>query len=269
MEPTEKITRPGEKGRHHVSDITVMIIRGVGKVQSFKISSRIVFCAAIFFLIYISASIFIINKHFDLHRTHLTQSERITQLKRQISNSKQNIHRFEQHMAMLRDHIDLLEKSGEHQEAPVKSEYLQHRGTARNVLEPSKHRERRGDSTNVVDIKDMVIQKQESRMTVDFKLVNTRPGENVVAGYLHIIAMGKDPNPPPEWTHPKEKIQNGLPLNFRRGQLFLIQRYKPIHSKFSLISTSEPPTAVKVLVYDRSGVLILEKEFEVSLNEAE
>jgi hypothetical protein len=264
MEPTEKITPPGEKGRHHVRAITVMIIRGVGKVQSFKISPRIVLWAAIFFLIYISASIFIINKHFDLHRTHLTQSERITQLKRQISNSKQNIHRFEQHIAVLRDHIDLLEKSGEHQEATVKSEYLQHKGTVRSVLEPSKDREKRGDSTNVVDVKDMVIQRQESRMTVDFKLVNTRPGENVVGGYLHIIAVGKDPNPPPEWTHPKEKIQNGLPLNFRRGQLFLIRRFKPIHTKFSLTSTSEPPTAVKVLVYDRSGVLILEKEFEVS-----
>ncbi len=254
MEPTEKIIPPGEKGHRHVRDITVMIIRGVGKVQSFKISPRIVFWAAAFFLIYISASIFIINKHFDLRRTHLAQSERIIQLKRQSSESKQNIHRFEQHLAMLRDYIDQLETRGEQQDLPPKNEYLQYKGTARSVV----------DISNVVDVKDMVIQKEESRIIVDFKLVNTQPGENVVGGYLHIIAMGKDPNPPPEWTHPEEKIQNGLPLNFRRGQFFLIRRYKPIHSKFNLFSNSETLTSVKVLVYDRSGVIILEKEFEVS-----
>jgi hypothetical protein len=53
-------------------------------------------------------------------------------------------------------------------------------------------------------------------------------------------------------------------VNFRRGQLFLIQRFKPVHGRFYLTSTSEPPTALRVLVYDQSGLLILEREFEVS-----
>ncbi|UCF56741.1 MAG: hypothetical protein JSW15_11835, partial [Deltaproteobacteria bacterium] len=128
----------------------------------------------------------------------------------------------------------------------------------------AKDRDDREEPAGVVDIKDMIIQKDGTRMTVDFKLVNMTPGETAVGGYIHMIAMGKNDDPPPEWTFPRVRVQEGIPVNFRRGQLFLIQWFKPVHGKFNFEPYSEPPTAIKVLVYDQSGVLLLEKEFEVS-----
>ena len=116
----------------------------------------------------------------------------------------------------------------------------------------------------MVDIKDMIIQKEGTRMTVDFKLVNTNPDETAVGGYIHMFAMGKSDDPPPECTFPRVRVKEGIPVNFRRGQLFDIQRFKPVHGKFNFPPNSEPPTAIRVLVYDQSGVLLLEREFEVS-----
>jgi hypothetical protein len=264
MESPEKIIPPKDKKSHRVRDLTVMIIRGVGKVYSFKISSRIVFLATAFFAMYIPVSVFIIHDYFDLHRSHLTQSEMIIRLEKEISESKRDIRRFDEHISLLKKYIANLEKGEEQVGVPARSEDLHAQRPAPHMANTLEDIDEEEVSTSLVDVQDMVIQKKESRMTIDFKLVNTRPGENVVRGYLHIIAMGNDANPPPEWIHPKEKIQNGFPLNFRKGQLFLIQKYKPIHRKFNLVANSEPPTVVKVLVYDRAGMLILEKQFGVS-----
>ena len=101
-------------------------------------------------------------------------------------------------------------------------------------------------------------------MTVRFNLANIKPGQNTIGGYIHIIATGKNNHSPSEWTYPKEKIQNGVPVNYRRGQPFLIQRFKPYRQRFNADSNSQLPTAIKILVYDQSGMLILEKGFEVT-----
>jgi len=118
-------------------------------------------------------------------------------------------------------------------------------------------------AADLVDVKDMVIQKEGAAMVVNFKLVNMQPGETAVKGYIHILGKGKSTDSPEEWTYPKQELQNGMPLNYKRGQLFLIQRFKPIQGKFILYQREEAPSVVKVLVYDRSGATILDKEFEV------
>ena len=152
------------------------------------------------------------------------------------------------------------EEQSEQESEPVKS---------KDLKEPKpgpiqKNHPKEEKLPKIVDIKDMVIQKDGSRMTLDFKLVNINPGENAVGGYIHVIATGKNSNPPLEWTYPKEKLQNSVPINFRRGLPFLIQRFKPYHRKFNSDSNNKLPTSIKVLVYNQSGKLILEKRFEVS-----
>ena len=117
---------------------------------------------------------------------------------------------------------------------------------------------------NVVDIQDVVIKKDDSKMNIDLKVVNIKEEEGKVSGYIHIIARNNQSNFQPKWTYPKEKLRNGVPLNFRRGQRFVIERFKPIHSKFDLTPGSEPPSDVMVIVYDRLGTLILKKTFEVN-----
>jgi hypothetical protein len=121
----------------------------------------------------------------------------------------------------------------------------------------------RTPATALVDVMDMVIQKEGSRITANFKLVNTQPGEGAVGGYVHLIAVDRRTTPPREWTYPPEKLDKGLPVNYRNGQIFLITRFKQIQSRFNLGSASESPGVLRLLVYDQAGDIILQREFEV------
>jgi hypothetical protein len=79
-----------------------------------------------------------------------------------------------------------------------------------------------------------------------------------------VIATGRDANAPQEWIYPTEKLKNGVPMNFRRGLPFLIQRFKPYTCFFNVDSNSQLPTAITIMAYDQAGVLTLKKAFEVS-----
>jgi len=121
----------------------------------------------------------------------------------------------------------------------------------------------KGDLPNSVDITDFVIKREDSGMNVDFRLVNTIEAENAVEGYMHIIAMDKGNKYPSGWNNARDELQNGLPVDFRSGQRFFIQRFKSYHRRFNMNSNSELPEAIRVLVYSQSGELLLKKEFEV------
>ncbi|MDY7036861.1 MAG: hypothetical protein SV375_11955 [Thermodesulfobacteriota bacterium] len=254
----------------HDAESTVMIMRSIGKVRSFKISRRLVFNAFLFLFIYIVVSLLIINDYFiidkDLHLRRISslQSEKIRELEREVSKKKKDIHKFKQHIALLNDLITNFQNGLEDDKKPHEMENLREEGSIQDI-EPTKGPvDQKKRLAHVVEIKNLKIQKASSRMTVKFKLVNMQSEGGPIAGYLHIIAMSKDANSPPEWIYPKEKLQKNLPLNYRRGLPFLIHRFKPYRRKFNLDSNSELPTAIKVLVYNQAGIIILEKEIEVS-----
>ena len=262
---------PSVKKKHpHDAKSTIMIMGSTGKVRSFKISRRLVFNAFIFLLIYIVATLLIINDYFiidndfHLHRISSVQSEKIKELEWEVSKNKKDIYKSKQHIALLNDFITNFEERLEEENRPSEIVNLREEGSTQDVEQTAGHSDQEKRPANVVEIKNLVIQKASSRMTVKFKLVNMQSEEGPIAGYIHIIAMSKEANSPPQWIYPKEKLQKGLPLNYRRGLPFLIHRFKPYRRKFNLDSNSELPTAIKVLVYNQAGIIILEKEIEVS-----
>ena len=279
MERANSGVPPVKKKPHDGDRLTIMIIRSLGRVRSFKISPHIAFWAILFFILYIPFSAFIINNYIELYRGKRTHSTKIEQLEKEVIQGQKNLRRFRQQVALLEDYIRHLEEPNSPQKeksdtrvnesvkeksATPKVEIIRKETVITDVESPAIENEEDVKPIGAVDIKDMIIQKEGGRMSVEFKLVNMNPGETAVGGYIHLIAIGNDPNSPPEWTFPRVQLEEGMPVNFRRGQLFLIQRFKPVHGRFFLTPNSEPPTALKVLVYDQSGLLILEREFEVS-----
>ena len=247
MAPTESEIPPVKKKPHDEDRLTIMIIRSLGRVRSFKISPVIVFCATLFLILYIPFSIFIINNHVGLYRANRTQSKNIEQLEEEVIKGQKDLGRLRQHVALLEDYIRHLEEPKEQQKvksaspansvtkeksASPKVEIIRQQTVISDVESPPGDSEEEMKPIGAVDIKEMIIQKEGARMNVEFKLVNMNPGETAVGGYIHLIAMGNDPNPPPEWTFPRVQLEDGIPVNFRRGQLFLIQRFKPVHGRF-------------------------------------
>lgn len=275
MAPTNSEIPPVKKKPHDEDRLTIMIMRSLGRVRSFKISPHIVFWATLFFILYIPFSVFIINNYIKLYRANRSQSTKIEQLEKEVIKGQKDMSRFRQHVNLLEDYIRHLEEP-QKKSTTRRNDDTREKSTTRKIEiirketvisdaeSPAVDSEEEMKPIGAVDIKDMVIQTEGPRMSVEFKLVNMNPGETAVGGYIHLIAIGSDPNPPPEWTFPRVQLEEGIPVNFRRGQLFLIQRFKPVHGRFFLTPNSESPTALKVLVYDQSGLLILEREFEVS-----
>jgi hypothetical protein len=101
-------------------------------------------------------------------------------------------------------------------------------------------------------------------MLVSFRLVNLQPGDGSGAGYFHILARGSLSDPPKEWAYPQGRVVNGFPENYRNGQAFTIQKTKSIQGRFNLGQSLESPSSVRVLIYDQSGAILLQKDFEVS-----
>jgi hypothetical protein len=217
----------------------------------------------IFLIIYIPTSIFVINRHLDLRRSHLAQTEEMGRLRTEISENKKTLHKYEQRLALLNDYMDGLREGTEEELTPMQGRNILAQGSARQDESRTRYTDEE-ESSDLVDVRDMVIEKDGPAMSVKFKLVNIKPGDEAVNGYIHILAMGEGADPPPERTYPQVKVQDGFPINFRRGQIFLIQRFKPYSITFDLLPNSETPIAVKVLAYNRAGELILEKEFEVT-----
>jgi hypothetical protein len=255
---------PSVKGKPNKEDsITIMIMRSVGKVRSFKIAPLFLYLVAIFLLLNIAATIYFGNRFFDLRHVKALQSEKIKQMKNETAKNLRTIHRNKQHMAILEEYIRNIENPKERKTSSSRNIFLPKKNVER-VTESLSTRSTEEASTPVVDIKDVAIKKEGSQMKVNFKVVNLRELDNPIGGYIHLIAVGKDGYSPSAWTFPNEELRDGVPVDFRRGQLFLIQRFKPIQGNFFLSSFADPPSAIKVLVYNQTGILLLEKEFEVS-----
>ena len=260
---------PSLKGKTKKEDssITIMIMRSLGKVRSFKIAPLILYLVAIFIVLNIAATIYFGNQFFNLRRIKAVQTEKIEQIQDEASKNLKTIHRNKQHMAILEEYIRNIENPEKRKTSPGTNIFSQQKRAEPEpvrITEKPSHRSMEEPSTPVVDIKDVAIRKEGSEMKVNFKVVNLRELDNPIGGYIHLIAVGKDGYSPSAWTFPHEQLRDGVPVDFRRGQLFLIQRFKPIQGNFYISSAVDPPSSIKVLVYNQTGTLLLEREFEVS-----
>ena len=248
------------------SDLTVMILGKVGKSRSFKISPRIFFWACLFFVAYIITSILVFNGYFSELRSNSSHQALLDQLQQEIKEAKKELNISKQHLDLLEKAIyDITAGREKPSKTAVPETATPKKPEPAVKTVPVERTEKASQAPvyDVVDIKDLEIRREESMLKVNFKLVNMHQDEAPVSGYVHIIAMNKDTGPQQLWTYPKVALKNGLPVDYKRGQLFFIKRFKTIRGEYTLNSETEYPSTVKVIVYDHPGTLIFQKEFEV------
>jgi hypothetical protein len=248
--------------RPRASVFHIMISRGVGKVRSFSLSPFIIFVSLVFFALYIVASIFVINDYFDKVRTNKYQLVKLERLQKQAENTRRLLFRSEQRLALMEEYVNNAKPGIEISRKPVQPEE-----TESSTVEPAD--EIRSDEgfqeeskEGMVDIKDVATSKEDERLTVSFKIVNIAEGDKPLRGYVHIIVTDKGTDTPQCWTYPKVALRDGLPIEYKRGRLFVIKRFRTILGEFFIDSNTESPLSLKILVYNQSGNLILQKELE-------
>ena len=257
MGANRKIMAPIGKRKDAGKDamLTIMIMGPSGGMHSFKVSKCIIICTLLFFLLYIPGSVLLINQYFNLTRRFADQTETIENLQVELADKKIGFRQKAQHEENLIDLENFRQGLLDFDEdiLPVEEEHsILDDEISINVVKPF-----------MTDISDLIIDRGEDSVSIKFKLLNKRNDGNPVEGYIHIIGFGKAPDPPADWNYFNNNFSNELPVDYRRGLGFLIQRFKPYERMFRQISGGELPYEIRVVVYDKSGNLIYVNNFEV------
>ena len=239
------IGREGEKiiRRSKIKErLTVMIFKGVGKVRTFKISAHFLLWASLFFVTYIVATIFLTNLFIDYYRQNRILADENAEIRAMLIKTKKSLGESKQHIALLDDYVT--EKKDQ---------------SPRSLST--------GDSTEsslttLVDIDELKIERNQSTINVDFRIINKQLDEEPIGGYIFVLVSVKDSDKSEVWVYPNSPLKDGFPINYRNGQRFFIQRFKLISSKYTLSKSINRPLIFEIFVYDRNGKLILRKIVE-------
>ena len=253
-----------EKKRSSDSSFNVMISRGLGKVRSFNVSSRLLFWATIVFVLYLVFSAVAISRYFGELRSNTVQLDLLQQLQNEIEDTKKTLYRARQRLKFLEDYIGNSTGKQEKQIESSESEIIS--PVPINPLIQEETLERPDEAVPaepVVDIKNLTTKRRGERLSVEFRLIKIRPDRNQIKGYIFMLAANGESHPPQLWTYPKAALKNGEPVNYKHGEFFKVRNYRIIRGKYFLDSETETPSFLKILVYDESGKLILKKEFPI------
>lgn len=240
-----------------------MVMGRVGKVRSFKISPAVLLWFALFLLVYLPVSVFVVNRWVDLRREAKKQEVEIERLELALASSERSLFKFKQHVTLLEGYITSLELE-ERQPAVEKAEEAGERGQEdleESQVEAGTPQPEPGG--NLVGIERMAMERKGNTLEVNFNLVNVTEGEEPVSGYVHILATGEEHGSSWWETYPRGEVSEGFPKSYRVGQPFIIQRFKPIRGRFDIRSGRGGPESIRVVVYGDSGRLIYHQDFEV------
>jgi hypothetical protein len=223
--------------------LTIMIFKEVGKVRRFVISFRLVLLASLFLLFYIVATIYVTNKFFYIYGENKILADENVKLSRELIKTKKSLERSEQHIALLDDYINEGKELSKEPEPPV--DYTE------------------SPFPRIVDIDEIKVKRDISMINVTFRIVNRQSNKEPIGGYIFVLASVKDSDQSEVWVYPSSPLKDGLPVNYRKGLRFLIQRFKTIRSQYTLSRSINEPIVLSILVYNRDGLLILKKVVEV------
>lgn len=247
---------PDEKGKEEIARpsknkerLTIMIFKEVGKVKTFRISPHFLLWAFLFLIFYIVATIFLANAYlayfYPLKSKGIDkiQAESIAKLSKELIKATKSLERSEQHIALLEDYI---KEENEQSREPVSTgDYTE------------------SSSPKLVDIEEIKVKRDRSTISVAFRIVNRQSNEEPIGGYIFILASTRDSDRSEVWVYPSSPLKDGLPVNYKGGQRFFIQRFRSISSKYTLSKSTDKPLILEILVYDRDGELLLKKVVEV------
>jgi hypothetical protein len=240
-----------------------MIIRRLGSVLSFRISPRVIVAATIFLLAYVAISIIIINKYADLRFTNAELDRVLERKQREVEQRLGSLRDARQRILVLKKEIDRFEKQRDRQERPDKEEESPPVSAAGGSVESQEETQLEVVSEGLVDIRDLVFARDDSKAAVRFRLVNIEKGNEPVGGYVHLIACDSTEKPRRIWAFPPQVLRDGVPLNYRKGRRFRIRRFVPIKGEFEFSPEDVAPVALRVMVYDRAGQVIFDKKYDV------
>ena len=240
--PVNKRKKEARNRPKNPKRLTVMVFKSVGKIKTFEISSRLLTWASLFFIFYIIATIFLTNIFIDYYKKNKMLSNDNIELRAILAKTTKSLEESKQHIALLDEYI--AENKEQSLEPPPAGDHVE------PVL------------SELVDIDELKIERNESTITIDFRIINKQLNEQPIGGYIFILARIKYSDESKVWVYPDSQLKDGIPENYKSGQRFLIQNFKLISRKYALPKSKNRVLIFQILVYDTEGTLIFKKAFE-------
>jgi hypothetical protein len=108
-------------------------------------------------------------------------------------------------------------------------------------------------------------QADENLLRVRFKLKNTSPNSQRVAGHAFVVLKGPQLRQDRWLTIPATALEKGKPTGRQRGQTFAINNFKKMRFKADLPRSPEIYQKAVVFIFTGKGDLLLEQNFPVKL----
>jgi len=246
------------------SSFTVMISRGLGKVRSFNISSRLLLWSTVVFMLYLVFSTVAITRYFGELRSNTVQLALLQDLQNEIEGTKKTLYRAKQRLKLLEDHIGNSQGKQEKQTESLEPGDINPAPTKPVIQEETFTKPDEADPVEpVIEIRNLTTKSRGGRLSVKFRLVKIMPDRNQIKGYIFMIAANNESDSPQLWTYPRAALKNGEPINYKQGEFFKVRNYRIIRGKYFLDSETETPSLLSILVYDESGKLMLKKDFSI------
>jgi hypothetical protein len=267
METAEQGRPTLKKKSYRERFLTVVVMGGLGRIRSFRVSRRILLGSSLFFGAFILFSIVVINRYLDLREEHNALLNRMSVLEENLSTNKKALQRSMQLSTFLEEYIfqaegrpEMPSQAGKEAASQGKRAETLKTASSKEAAEGAKTK----SPADLLQIKDLLIEQEGAKLSVNFKLEVSQPGPNPVGGYIHIIAEDSTSDARQWWAYPEQKLINGLPENFRNGYRFSVYQHRLIHGRVYLGSRPTSPPTIRILIYDQSGTLMKEKRLEVS-----
>ena len=241
-----------------LNNVTVMASKGLGRVWSFNVNFWLLLGIVTVLVLYFLFSFIPLAQYFgERHRENL-----LLQLEKDFKETKRALYQAKQRLKFVETYID---PSKIPAESPKKTAETQspsgENGTATG--NSSKMPAESGIQESIVSIKELKIDRRGTSLSVNLKLARSNSGRTPIRGYIFIVAVDRSTDPPQLWPSPKAAFENGMPVNPKKGQSYKIRNFRRIRVKWSFKSAEKIPAELRILVYDRSGGLLLKEDYRL------
>ncbi|CAB1079183.1 hypothetical protein JY97_00855 [Alkalispirochaeta odontotermitis] len=126
----------------------------------------------------------------------------------------------------------------------------------------------RAESGSSVAVEDFKIfpKVDEKLLRVQFKIKNTSPNSQRVAGHAIVVLKGEQRQQNKWLAMPRITLSDGKPTGKQRGYTFGINYFKTMRFKSRLPKSPEIYQKATVFIFSGAGDLLLEQEFPVNLS---
>lgn len=241
-----------------LNHVTVMASKGLGRVWSFNINFWILLGIVAVFVLYFLFSFIPLVQYFgEYHQENL-----LVQLEKDLQETQRALYQAKQRLKFLENYIDPSKIPAESPEGATNSNLLPGEN-GKSVTRNSEIQAASGSGTqkSIVSIKGLKINRRGANLSVTFKLARSGPGRSSIRGHVFIIAIDRSTDPPRFWPLSKAVFENGVPVNFKKGQTFKIRNFRLIRARWSFKSAEKTPSEIRILAYDRGGSILLKEDF--------